>query len=42
MTRKTAGAVVNLARIFGRMIDAHIPMCVWLDFSTLRLYRTRH
>lgn len=41
MARRAADAVVNLARMFTEMIDAHIPLCVWLDFSTLRLYRNR-
>jgi hypothetical protein len=31
-----------LAKFVNRILDAHLPMSVWLDASTLNAYRNRH
>jgi hypothetical protein len=30
-----------VVRVCNDMIGAHVPLCVWLDNSTLNMYRTR-
>jgi len=32
----------RLAGLVNRILDAHLPMSVWLDASTLNAYRNRH
>jgi hypothetical protein len=32
----------SLAGFVNRILDAHLPMSVWLDASTLNAYRTRY
>jgi hypothetical protein len=34
-------AVHRLGQILAEVIEARLPMCVWLDSTCLRLYRTR-
>jgi hypothetical protein len=31
----------KIVEAFNRIVDARVPLCVWLDFATLDLYRTR-
>lgn len=40
MSRIVAGAAARFANMLSGMMEAHLPMCIWLDSATLRLYRT--
>jgi hypothetical protein len=40
MYRFVAGGAARFAQLFSDMMEAHLPMCIWLDSTTLRLYRT--
>ncbi len=33
--------VQHLGQILGEIVDARLPMSIWLDSTTLHLYRTR-
>jgi len=41
MAKKLSGAVIFLGRVLSDIVEAHLPISIWLDFSTLRLYRAR-
>jgi hypothetical protein len=38
---KLRSAAQRLGQILIEIVSARLPMSVWLDFTTLRLYRTR-
>jgi hypothetical protein len=39
--RKVLILVHRLGQIFTEILDARLPMSIWLDSTTLRLYKTR-
>ncbi|HEX4133496.1 MAG TPA: hypothetical protein VHY84_02645 [Bryobacteraceae bacterium] len=41
MSKKPAAAMVCLTRFFNEVVEARLPVHLWLDCSTLELYRTR-
>ena len=41
MVRHLVRFAVYVARVGGEVIAAHLPLCVWLDNSTMSKYRTR-
>jgi hypothetical protein len=38
---RASSVLQNLNRVVNEILEAHVPMCVLLDFTTFRLYKTR-
>jgi hypothetical protein len=38
---KLRSAAQRLGKILTEIVNARLPLCVWLDSTTLRMYRTR-
>lgn len=41
MIRNLVRFTSYIAHVCSDIVGAHLPLCVWLDNSTLRMYRTR-
>jgi hypothetical protein len=41
MRGKANSAIQSFNRIFSSIVEGRIPMCIWLDFTTCELYKTR-
>jgi hypothetical protein len=39
--RKVLSIIHRLGQVINEIVEARLPMSVWLDSTTLRLYRTR-
>jgi hypothetical protein len=40
MSRIVAGVAARVAQMLSGMMEVHLPMSIWLDSTTLTLYRT--